>query len=70
MSECIFEIEGVLYNEETGEICAHPQYKGELVRCKNCEHWECDDSETYCDELGIYGTDINSYCSYAKKKEE
>ena len=44
--------------------------KGELIRCKDCKHWECDDDESYCDELGIFNTDMNSYCSYAKRKEE
>lgn len=42
----------------------------ELIRCKECKHWSCDDSDTYCDELGIFNTDMNSYCSYAKRKEE
>ena len=42
----------------------------EVVRCKDCKHWQCDDSESYCDELGIFNTDMNSYCSYAKRKEE
>ena len=42
--------------------------KQELIRCKDCKHWQCDDSESYCDELGIFGTDMNSYCSYAKGK--
>ena len=42
----------------------------ELVRCKDCKHWACDDSESYCDELGIFSTDMNSYCSYAKRKEK
>ena len=41
-----------------------------VVRCKDCKHWACDDCETYCDELGIFNTDMNSYCSYAKRKEE
>ena len=41
-----------------------------VVRCKDCKHWQCDDSESYCDELGIFNTDMNSYCSYAKRKEE
>jgi len=40
-----------------------------LIRCKDCKHWQCDDSDTYCNELGIYNTDMNSYCSYAKRKE-
>lgn len=42
----------------------------ELIRCKDCKHWACDDSESYCYELGIFNTDMNSYCSYAKRKEE
>ena len=44
--------------------------KQELIRCKDSKHWACDDSESYCDELGIFNTDMNSYCSYAKRKEE
>ena len=39
----------------------------EVIRCKDCKHWQCDDGESYCDELGIFGTDMNSYCSYAKR---
>ena len=39
-----------------------------VIRCKDCKHWACDDSESYCNELGIFGTDMNSYCSYAKRK--
>ena len=42
----------------------------ELIRCKDCKHWLCDDSESYCDELGIFDTDMNSYCSYAKRKSK
>ena len=38
-----------------------------VIRCKDCKHWQCDDVDSYCDELGIFGTDMNSYCSYAKK---
>lgn len=41
-----------------------------VIRCKNCKHWQCDDSESYCDELGIFNTDMNSYCSNAERKEE
>ena len=39
-----------------------------VIRCKDCVHWDCDDSETYCGEHGIFNTDMNSYCSYAKRK--
>ena len=42
----------------------------ELVRCKDCKHWACDGSKSYCDELGIFDRDMNSYCSYAERKEE
>lgn len=41
-----------------------------VIRCKDCRHWQCDDYESYCDELGIFGTDMNSYCSYAKRREK
>ena len=41
-----------------------------VIRCRDCKHWQCDDGESYCDELCIFGTDMNSYCSYAKRKEE
>ena len=39
----------------------------QVIRCKDCKHWQCDDGESYCDELGIFDTDMNSYCSYAKR---
>ena len=41
-----------------------------VIRCRECKHWQCDDCGSYCDELGIFSTDMNSYCSYAKRKEE
>ncbi|MBR2653738.1 MAG: hypothetical protein IKD59_04205 [Lachnospiraceae bacterium] len=41
-----------------------------VIRCKDCKYWEGDDDDTFCSELGIFGTDQNSYCSYAKRKEE
>lgn len=46
------------------------QYEGELIRCKDCKHWSADDNETYCEELGIFGTSPNSFCSFARKKGE
>ena len=54
------------------EHLAGDLFKGDplLIRCKDCKHWACDDSDSYCDELGIFGTDMNSYCSYAERKEE
>ena len=46
-----------------------PVDAAKVVRCKDCKHWQCDDSESYCDELGIFDTDMNSYCSYGKRKD-
>lgn len=43
---------------------------GKLIRCKDCKHWSADDNETYCEELGIFGTSPNSFCSFARKKGE
>lgn len=41
----------------------------EVIRCKDCKYWDGDDDDTFCSELGIFGTGPNSYCSYAKRKE-
>lgn len=64
------KVEGAIYSILVNERCPLrplPSKMGELIRCKDCEHWQCDDVDSYCDELGIFGTDMNSYCSYAKK---
>ena len=37
MAEYIFEINDALYNEKTGQAVMKPEYKGELVRCKDCK---------------------------------
>ena len=49
-----------------GVIRKHPV----LIRCKDCKHWDGDENDTFCSELGIFGTGPNSFCSYAKRKEE
>ena len=38
--EFIFEIDGALYDEETGQAVMKPEYRGKLVRCKDCKHQE------------------------------
>ena len=40
-----------------------------VVRCTDCKYWNCLDDETYCEELGIF-TNMNSYCSYGKRKDD
>lgn len=63
-------IEYIVEKKQTSGGWTWAEQKGKLIRCKDCKHWQCDDSESYCDELGIFNTDMNSYCSYAKRKEE
>ena len=41
-----------------------------VIRCKDCKWYEMSEEETYCRELGIFDTDLTSYCSYAKRAEE
>lgn len=42
----------------------------DLIRCKDCKHWSCYGDETFCSELGIYDTNKESYCSYAKREQK
>lgn len=44
--------------------------KSEQILCKDCKHWYCYGDETFCSELGIDGTNKESYCSYAKRKRK
>lgn len=55
-------------NEVSTKNGGYLEIETELIRCKDCKHWSGDDDETYCSELGIFGTDPNSFCSYARKK--
>ena len=50
-------------------VVAQKNLVSELIRCKYCKWYEMSDEETYCRELGIFDTDPNSYCSYAKRKD-
>lgn len=40
MADYIFRIDGALYNDETGEAVMKPELVGELIRCKDCGHWD------------------------------
>lgn len=68
MSEYIFEIDGALFNEETGEAVMKPKFVGRLIRCKDCKYWESDYG--YCHEQGVEGLKPDDYCSYAERQEE
>ena len=43
------------------------EYRGELVRCKECKHWDTVDGECYADR-GIYFPKADDYCSYGERK--
>lgn len=42
-----------------------PEIKIEIVRCKNCKHWE---DELWCNKLER-GTNENFYCAYGEKRK-
>jgi len=56
--------------EDCGPNAVPIMRKEELIRCKDCKHWDGDDYETFCSELGIFGTDPNSFCSYGQRRKE
>lgn len=43
------------------------EYVVEVVRCKDCEHYEDGGSSHFCNEYGGYVT-ANDYCSRAENK--
>lgn len=77
MKEYIFEIDGALVNEETGECVMHPSFKGELIRCKDCKKNGTSDCAMgrwiYSDNIVFLKEHWNKpqdYCSWAERKEE
>ena len=81
MAEYIFEIGEALYNEETGEAVMKPTYKGKIVRCKDCKHFEYDHpyiiqgipvlGHEVCNAWGDgCKTDENGYCFMAERRTD
>ena len=81
MSEYIFRIDGVLYDEETGEAVMKPMPIGEIVRCKDCEYRKV--FEYHYKDIGYCVTECtrgndgvietcgdSGYCSLAERKEK
>ena len=75
MPEYIFEMSDALYDEATGQICIKPEFKGKLIRCKDCK-WH--DISTFR-ELVLHRCYVNpddvetspdGYCYLAERKEE
>lgn len=40
MVEYIIEFDDAIYDEKTGMSVFKPRVVGELIRCKDCEHWD------------------------------
>ncbi len=53
-----------------------PIYVGDLVRCKDCKHYEFADNRAfgmpvkYCDWFGFEDVDDNDFCSRGERKNE
>ena len=78
MKEYIFKIDGILFNEETGEGVMKPEVMGELIRCKDCKHcYEskvlicgCPKVSYWCEGKRNLRVEPDDYCSWAERKEE
>lgn len=49
-----------------GKVNVTAEWQGELVRCKDCIHYESDESVCRIDDMVVDNTD---YCSYGEKEE-
>ena len=70
MAEYIFEIDGAFYNKDTGEAVMKPEFRGTLVRCKDCKHNSLNraSGNVFCD-LGIGLSQIYDFCSRGERKD-
>lgn len=66
MAEYIFEINDALYNEKTGQAVMKPEYKGKLVRCKDCKYRYLENMVWACPFGPTGGPDF--YCGYGERK--
>ena len=41
----------------------------DIVRCKECKHWDTADGECYADR-GIYFPNADDFCSYGEREGE
>ena len=67
MSEYIFEIDGALFNEETGEAVMKPKFVGRLTRCKDCKYFAGEGM--YCENDIIVHFD-HFYCYNAERRTD
>ena len=73
MAEYIFEIDGALFNEDTGEAVMKPEYRGKLVRCKDCKHRYVDGENVRYNVCELNHNKVQSddwYCADGERKDE
>ena len=75
IEERIAIIDGCLYNEETGEACISAKFGPEIVRCKDCKHYQFADNRALgmpvkmCEWFGFEDVDDDDFCSRAERRE-
>lgn len=75
MAEYIFEIDVALYNDENQEVVMKPEYKGWLLRCKDCIWWDNSPLSTMtpmhraCKRVGRMGTQAEDFCSFGERRD-
>ena len=74
MAEYIFEINDALYNEKKSQAVMKPEYKGKLVRCKDCKWYETfytlngNEFRCCCRETKDSLRNSDDYCSLAERR--
>lgn len=53
-----------------GKVNVTGEWQGELVRCKNCIHYESDGGALMVCRIDDMVVDESDYCSYGERREE
>ena len=52
-------------------ISAIPPVQPEIIKCKECKHWEQESiCDGYCSEIEKDGFDEDHFCGYAERRED
>lgn len=78
MSEYIVDVgnadeEYVAYFKCKAETLMGNPIHGEIVRCKDCIHYRCEDDEIYpklCLKMNIWDVEPDDFCAWAYRKSE
>lgn len=58
-----------LIDDETLDI-AIEALSADIVRCKDCKHWNNETELTYCNYNDWVGTEAEDFCSFGERKEK